>query len=132
MLQQITGCTGDNCPKYKDCELYYENLSKKLNTSFLLESWATFGSMIMWANSKTGESGCTHEYYCGPNGGYKMFKPYMRPISELTLGEVKEICSNHLKDDKYKYCGGCKLYKFCNEQISARYPADWKLENEEK
>ena len=29
MMQIITGCTGDCCPKAKDCEFYYENLSKK-------------------------------------------------------------------------------------------------------
>ena len=132
MMQIITGCTGANCPKAKDCELYYVNLSKKQKCSFPLESWATFGSTTMWANSETGESGCKDEWYCGPNGNYKMFKPYMRPLSELTLGEVKEICSNYLKDNKSKYCDGCKLYNFCNGQISTRYPADWKLENEEK
>ena len=133
MLQQLTGCTGDNCPKAKECKLYYENLKNEYpNNLFLLESWATFGSTTMWANSETGESGCRDEWYCGPNGNYKMFQQYSKPLAELTLGEIKQICSDHLKDNKYKYCGGCRLYRFCNEQISARYPADWKLENEEK
>lgn len=89
MVETIKGCTGDCCPKAKDCELYYENLSRKLNRSFPLESWAIFGSSSMWMNSETGESGCSTDYCCGPNGNYKMFKPYMRPLSELTLGEMK-------------------------------------------
>ena len=131
MLQQITGCTGDCCPKAKDCERYYENLAKKLNTSFPLESWAIFSSGSMWINSETGKSGCSTDYYCGPNGNYKMFKPYMKPLSELTLGEIKEICSSHLKNNKSKYCDGCKLYDFCNEQISnTRYLLDWELNGE--
>ena len=75
-MQIITGYTGDNCPKYKSCELYYKNLSKKQKCSFPLESWATFGSTTMWSNQETGESGCSDAYYCGPNGKYKMFKPY--------------------------------------------------------
>ena len=130
MLQITTGCTGDNCPKAKECELYYVNLAQKINTSFPLESWATFGSTTMWVNQETRESGCKDEWYCGPNGNYKMFKPYIRPLSELTLGEIKEICSNHLKDNKSKYCDDCKLYDFCNDQISnSRYPSDWELNN---
>lgn len=126
MMQTITGCTGDNCPKYKDCELYYENLTKKLNTSFPVESWATFGSTTMWANSETGESGSTHEYYCGPNGKYKMFKPYIKPLAEITLGEFKDICIEHQKENKD--CETCKLYKFCAYDMTCGYPSGWKLD----
>lgn len=128
MLQIITGCTGDNCPKYKDCELYYENLGRKSpGIIFPIESWATFGSTTMWANSETRESGSTHEYYCGPNGNYKMFKPYMRPLEELTLGEVKLTCEEHQK--KGRDCETCKLHKFCNHTMITKYPSDWELNN---
>ena len=128
MMQIITGCTGDNCPKHKDCELYYENLAKKQKCSFPLESWATFGSGIAWANSETGESGYKDEWYCGPNGNYKMFKPYVRPLSELTLGEMRDICYEHQR--KGRDCETCNLYKFCNYEMTTNYPSAWKLNNE--
>lgn len=126
MMQQLTGCTGDNCPKCKECELYYENLAKKLNTSFPLESWATFGSTTMWANSETSEYGSKHEWYCGPNGNYKMFKPYLKPLSELTLGEIKQICSDHQRQNCD--CETCKIVKFCNSSLTSySFPSGWEL-----
>lgn len=129
MMQVITGCTGDCCPKAKDCELYYVNLSKKLNTSFPLESWATFGSTTMWVNQETGESGCKDEWYCGPNGKYAMFKPYMKPLAELTLGEIKKICSDHQKQNCD--CETCKIVKFCNSSLTSySFPSGWKLSGE--
>lgn len=129
MMQIITGCTGDNCPKYKDCAFYFENLSKTQKCSFPLESWATFGSATMWANSETGESGTTHDWYCGPNGKYAMFKPYIRPLSELTLGEVKSICEEHQK--KGRDCETCKIFKFCNYEMTTSHPSGWKIEDGE-
>ena len=127
-MQIITGCTGDCCPKAKDCELYYENLSKKQKCSFPLESWATFGSSCMWVNQETGESGCKDEWYCGPNGNYMMFKPYMRPLSELTLGEMKQICSEH--QGQNCDCETCKIYKFCTYEMPCGCPSGWKLNGE--
>ena len=125
MMQVITGCTGDNCPKAKDCELYYENLSKKQKCSFPLESWATFGSTTMWANQETGESGCKDEWYCGPNGEYKMFKQFVKNLDELSLGEIKEICSEHQKQNRD--CETCKIYKFCTYEMPCGCPSGWKL-----
>lgn len=129
MMQVITGCTGDCCPKAKDCERYYENLSKKQKCSFPLESWATFGSGSMWMNSETGESGCSIDSYCGPNGEYKMFKRFELPLSELTLGEIKKICSDHQKQNCD--CETCKIVKFCNSSLTSySFPSGWKLNGE--
>lgn len=128
MMQVITGCTGDNCPRHNDCELFYINLGRKSpGITFPVESWATFGSTAMWVNQKTGESGCKDEWYCGPNGNYKMFKPYIRPFSELTLGEVKLICEEHQK--KGRDCETCKIHKFCDYEMATKYPSDWELNN---
>ena len=124
MVETVEGCTGDCCPKAKDCEWYYENLSKKLNRSFPLESWATFGSSSMWMNSETGESGSETDYKCGPNGKYKMFKEFVKNLDELTLGEVKQICLEHQKHGCD--CETCKIYKFCNYQLTGyAYPSGW-------
>lgn len=128
MMQVITGCTGDCCPKAKDCERYYENLSKKQKCSFPLESWATFGSSSMWINSETGESGCKDEWYCGPSGEYKMFKRFELPLSELTLGEMKQICSEH--QEQNRDCETCKIYKFCTYEMPCGCPSGWKLSKE--
>lgn len=129
MLQIITGCTGDCCPKCNECKQYYINLQKEHpGIQFQVESWATFGSTTMWANSETRESGYTHEYYCGPNGNYKMFKPYIRPLSELTLGEMKQICSEH--QEQNRDCETCKIYKFCTYEMPCGCPSGWKLNGE--
>ena len=125
MMQIITGCTGDNCPKYKECALYSVNLAKTLDHSFPLESYATFGSSMAWANSETGESGCKDEWYCGPNGNYKMFKEYVSPLPNLTLGEMKEICKKH--QGQNKGCETCKLFEFCNFEMTISYPSGWEL-----
>ena len=128
MMQVITGCTGDCCPKAKDCERYYENLSKKQKCSFPLESWATFGSSSMWINSETGESSCKDGWYCGPNGDYKMFKRFELPLSELTLGEMKQICREH--QEQNRDCETCKIYKFCTYEMPCGCPSGWKLNGE--
>ena len=125
MMQIITGCTGDCCPKAKDCERYYENLSKKQKCSFPLESWATFGSGSIWMNSKTGESGCSVDSWCGPNGEYKMFKRFELPLSDLTLGEMQQICNEH--QEQNRDCESCKIYKFCTYEMSCGCPSGWKL-----
>ena len=124
-MQQITGCTGDNCPKAKDCELYYENLAKKLKTSFPMESWATFGSTTMWVNQETGKSGCKDEWYCGPNGEYKMFKQFVKNFDELSLGEIKQICKEHQKQNKD--CEICKIHGFCFKMFTGS-PSGWNLD----
>lgn len=130
MMQIITGCTGDNCPRHNDCELYYVNLGRKSpGITFPIESWATFGCTTMWANQETGESGCEREWYCGPNGKYKMFKQYNTPLYLMTLGEIKEICSEHQKQNRD--CETCKIFKFCNYEMTTGYPSGWKLDEVE-
>ena len=129
MMQTITGCTGDNCPKHNDCGLYYINLCRTSpDITFSIESWATFGSTKMWANSETGESGCETDYRCGPNGKYKMFKQYITPLNLLTLGEIKDICLKHQKQNRD--CETCSIYKFCNYEMATSYPSGWKIEGE--
>ena len=125
MIQDVTGCTGDYCPRRKSCALFKDNLAKTEDSTFALESWATFGSAAAWANSHTGEVGNSFTYFCGPNGNYKMFRECKRDLAELTLHEMQQICLKHQAQNRD--CETCELFRFCNYEMSSTYPSAWKL-----
>ena len=54
-----------------------------------------------------------------------MFKEYVSPLPDLTLGEMKEICKKH--QGQNKDCETCKLFKFCNFEMTTSYPSGWEL-----
>ena len=84
---------------------------------------------MMWANRESGEYGCESDYRCGPSGNYKMFKQYTKPLNLITLCEMKSICLEHQKQNRD--CETCKIFKFCNYEMTTSYPSGWKIEDEE-
>ena len=48
-----------------------------------------------------------------------------KELKDLTLGEIQEICRKHLKE--HRDCEACKIFSFCNYQMTTGYPDGWKL-----
>ena len=48
-------------------------------------------------------------------------------LSNLTLQDIKDICTKHLGQGKD--CDTCSIFKFCNYQLNNSYPSGWKLED---
>ena len=102
-MRTVNGCSAHKCKKAKECALYCGNVAiESENCIMTTVDYSSVGSGVAWTDSMTGLSKIEVTYSCGPAGKYAMFKPYMKPLSGLTLGEIKEICSNHLTDNKYK------------------------------
>lgn len=59
----------------------------------------------------------------------------MKHINDITLGEIKSICTEHLKEFKglfnSKHCEGCSLEFICDE-IEDSIPKDWDFKKEKK
>ena len=130
-MQEITGCNPKNgCKRCKDCDLYYINRAKTLQTSFPIEDYSDMNSTLSTyiVDPKTGITVYDKDkiiYNCGEKGKYKMFTPYVPKLEGLTLGEIKEICYDRHKQNND--CESCKIYNFCNYQMTTRDPSDWEL-----
>ena len=67
-------CTGANCPRYKECGRYVENLSSKYRQEpwyiHTLGNLATCGSVVCLDTEPA-----SVKMDCGPLGNYAMFEP---------------------------------------------------------
>ena len=52
----------------------------------------------------------------------------MNNIKNITLNEMKNICSDHHKQGD---CYSCILYKFCGSDMLTRDPSAWRLCDED-
>lgn len=50
-------------------------------------------------------------------------------MKDLKLSEMKQICTEHQKQNRD--CETCKIFKFCNYEMTTDYPSGWKIEDEE-
>ena len=50
-------------------------------------------------------------------------------MKDLKLSEMKKICLEHQKYGRD--CETCKIFKFCNYEMTTIYPSGWKIEDEE-
>ena len=50
-------------------------------------------------------------------------------MKDLKLSEIKEIRTKHQKQNRD--CETCKIFKFCNYEITTGYPSGWNIEEKE-
>ena len=49
-------------------------------------------------------------------------------MRDLKLSEMKKICLENQKHGRD--CETCKIFKFCNYEMTTSYPSGWKIEDE--
>lgn len=50
-------------------------------------------------------------------------------MKDLKLSEVKQICTEHQKQNRD--CETCKIFRFGNYEMTTSYPSGWKIEEKE-
>ena len=49
-------------------------------------------------------------------------------MKNLKLSEIKQICTEHQKQNRD--CETCKIFKFCNYEMTTGCPSGWKIDDE--
>lgn len=89
-------CTGYNCPKSNTCGRCINHLSSEFyNEVNTVESLSSFGSCSI------SSEGIKENWWCGPNGGYKMFEPLYTPATKTEIEILEKALQQAVSDRNY-------------------------------